>query len=78
MPRFFFNLRNREEVPDPEGLILSDAGAARQEAVRAARDIMAEEVRHGRLPLLKQIEVTDENGQPIFAVPFREAIEIEE
>ena len=76
MPRFFFHIRDGESVDDPDGMYLPDTRSARMEAVRSARDIMAEDVRRGRLPLSSWIEVTDENGEAIFAVPFAEAVEI--
>lgn len=78
MPRFFFHIRDGESVEDPDGMFLPDARTARLEAVRSARDIMAEDVRRGRLTLASSIEVTDENGEPILAVPFREVLEIED
>ena len=76
MPRFFFHIRDGESIDDPDGIYLPDTRTARQEAVRSARDIMAEDVRRGRLPLSAWIEVTDENGEAIFALPFTEAVEI--
>ena len=78
MPRFFFHLRDGESVDDPDGMYLPDTRTARLEAIRSARDIMAEDVRRGRLSLSFWIEVTDENGEPILAVPFREVVEIEQ
>ena len=77
MPRFFFHLRDGESVDDPDGVFLPDTRSARLEAIRNARDIMAEDVRRGQLTLSHRIEVTDENGEPILAVPFREVVEIE-
>ena len=77
MPRFFFHLRDGETAEDPDGIFLPNADMARLEAIRSARDIMAEDVRQGRLALSFRIEVTDENGEPIFAVPFREVLKIE-
>ena len=77
MPRFFFHIRDGESVDDPDGMFLPDARTARLEAIRSARDIMAEDVRRGRLSLSSSIEVTDENGEPILAVPFREVVDIE-
>jgi hypothetical protein len=77
MPRFFFHLRDGESVDDPDGMFFPDAGMARLEAIRSARDIMAEDVRRGRLSLSFRIEVTDEQGEAILAVPFREVVEIE-
>ena len=50
---------------------------ARLEAIRSARDIMAEDVRRGHLSLSFRIEITDENGEPIMAVPFSEVVTIE-
>ena len=78
MPRFFFNLRDGVRCDDPEGMILSDAEAAREEAIRSARCILADEVIHGHLPLKDSIEVVDEAGKPVLVVPFREALDIEE
>ena len=78
MPRFFFNLRDGESIDDPDGIFLPDTRSARLEAIRNARDIMAEEVRRGHLSLSHRIEVTDENGEPVMAVPFREVVEIED
>lgn len=77
MPRFFFHIRDGEPVDDPDGMFLPDARTARLEAIRSARDIMAEDIRRGRLSLSSSIEVTDENGEPILAVPFREVVDIE-
>ena len=76
MPRFFFHIRDGESIDDPDGMYLPDTRSARLEAMRSARDIMAEDVRRGHLPLSAWIEVTDEHGEAIFALPFAEAIEI--
>ena len=76
MPRFFFHIRDGEPIDDPDGMFLPDTRSARLEAVRNARDIMAGEVRRGRLQLTSWIEVADENGESIFAVPFSEAVDI--
>ena len=76
MPRFFFHIRDGDPVDDPDGMYLPDVRSARLEAVRNARDIMAEDVRRGRLRLSSCIEVADENGEAIFAVPFAEAVDI--
>lgn len=78
MPRFFFHLHNGEECPDTEGVELADVEAARQEAIRSARSIMAGEVIEGRLPLRDVIEVADEAGATVTRLPFRDAVEIVE
>jgi hypothetical protein len=77
MPRFFFHVRDGEPVDDPDGMFLPDMRSARLEAVRSARDFMAEDLRRGRLHLSSWIEVTDEQGEAIFALPFAEAVEID-
>ena len=77
MPRFFFNIRDGESIDDPDGMYFPDARTARLEAVRSARDIMAGDIRRGHLQLSSWIEVTDENGEAIFAVPFAEAVSIQ-
>ena len=77
MPRFFFNLHDRDDVVDEEGLVLDDVEAARQKAIAAARDIMAEDVKHGVLPLRDSIGIEDENGATVLEVPFKVAVRIE-
>ena len=77
MPRSFFHLRDGESAEDPDGMYLPDVRTARLEAIRSARDITAEDVRRGKLDLSFSIEVTDQQGEPILAVPFREVIDVE-
>ena len=78
MPKFFFNLRDDVSVEDCEGKELADAGTAREAAVHYAREMMAEDVRDGRLVLKDSIEIVDEKGEKVLTVPFRDAIDIEE
>lgn len=78
MPRFFFNLTDGIECRDEEGSELPDAATACERAIEEARCIMAEEVRHGKLPLRDVIDVVDASGKQVATVPFRDAIEIEE
>ena len=78
MPRFFFNLRDDVSVEDCEGKDLVDAGKAHEVAVHYAREMMAEDVKDGRLVLRDSIDVVDETGAKILTLPFRDAIEIEE
>lgn len=77
MARYFFNLHECGTVTvDEEGFEQPDLGAARIEALRAARDVMCAEVSEGRLCLGCCIEVVDVTGQVVMSVPFREAITI--
>ena len=78
MPKFFFNLRDDISVEDCEGKELADARTAREAAVHYAREMMAEDVKDGRLVLRDSIEVFDDKGEKVLTLPFREAIEIEE
>ena len=77
MPRFFFNLHNHLWIEDSEGKDLTDAAAAREQAVRHARDIMSDEVKDGRLVLTDAIEVVDERRDRVLTLAFRDAIVIE-
>lgn len=78
MPTFFFHIRGAGiEAEDYIGMELHDLEAARDEAVRAARDIMMDEIQAGRLSLRRRIDVEDANQRPVFSLPFGEAIELE-
>jgi hypothetical protein len=75
VPRFFFHIRGGEiECDDEEGLDLPGEGAARHEAVRSARDLLAAAVLEGRLPLQEKIVVTDDGGGTITSIMFGEAV----
>jgi CRP-like cAMP-binding protein len=77
MPRFFFNIRNGNGfTPDEEGREFADGAAARAEAVKGVRSMLAEEAKSGRIDLAGRIEVTDESGGPVAAVAFRDAVQL--
>jgi hypothetical protein len=76
MPRFFFHLHNDLDTPDPEGRELPDGAAARDTAVREARELAAATVTQGRLDLGHFIEVADETGAPQFRVTFGDAVAV--
>ena len=78
MPKFFFNLRDDISVEDCEGKFLDDADKAREAALHYAREMMAEDVKDGRLVLKDSIDIVDEKGEKVLTLPFRDAIEIEE
>ena len=77
MPRYFLHLVDGERLVDEDGQELPDLNAAREEAIRNVRSIMADEVGRGRLPLAPVIEVTSEAGQVLLTVLFAEAIRID-
>ena len=78
MPRFFFNIYDDTVTVDDHGVQLADAAAARAEALRAARDLICDQVRDGRLNLRHRIEIEDEDRRPVLTLPFRAAVEIED
>ena len=75
MPRYYFHLSVREgPLADEEGQLLDGPERAREEAIRGARSIVAEDVLHGRLDLDGRVEVTGEDGRALFAISFAEAV----
>ena len=76
MPRFFFHLKDGATLCDDEGMTFDTVEEARKEAVRAAREIMADEIRRGSLTLVDRIEIADEGGNAVTVVTFAEALRI--
>jgi len=77
MTLYRFNLYNGIGfVADEEGRELPDVAAARDEALKAVRGIIADEVLQGRLDLNGRIEVMDGEGPPVITLAFAEAVEI--
>ncbi len=75
MPRYFFNLRygrgSDKLAVDPEGDELPDLDAAREQALRSARDLIA---RH-RSDIVRDwftcsFEIEDDICRPLLTVPF--------
>lgn len=76
MPKFYFHLREGGHVTrDEEGRELPDRRTAHAVAVMNARDIMCGEVMLGRVDLTDRIEVEGENGESVFELPFKEAVQ---
>ena len=75
---YFFSLHDRHgETPDEEGRDLPGAGDARIHAITAARELMAEDIRTGRLTLTDYIEVSTRDGEVVLTVPFSDAVTID-
>jgi hypothetical protein len=75
MPLFYFHLRDGTKlIRDPEGVRLPDIASARAEAVQSARELMSQSIT-GRALFgpEQQFEITNEAGETITIVPFREA-----
>jgi hypothetical protein len=76
MGRYFFHLFNDLDVPDLEGRDLPDDAAARTVAIAEAREMMAADVRKGRLDLSHRIDVENRFRQPVVTIRYRDAIEL--
>jgi hypothetical protein len=74
MPRYFFNLRLRDElIRDPEGEELRDPDHAWQVARATIGEILKTAGDQG-LVLTAIVEVTDDQGEIVLEFPFAEAI----
>jgi hypothetical protein len=76
MPCFHLHIRDGFEVLDEEGQEFASLGDARQAAVASARDMMAADIRTGRLSLGDRIEITDGDGAVLDIVVFRDAVQL--
>ena len=73
MPRFYFHYQDGHRLrQDPEGVVLPDAEAAWYQAVRSAREISIRDMQAGALRPGQCVEIADEAGRSINAVPLEE------
>lgn len=76
MPRYFFHIRSSDVlVEDQEGFEVSESGSLEEEAVEAARDLLAEGDLQGLDRREWVFEVADESGTILLKLPFIEAAE---
>jgi hypothetical protein len=78
VPRFHFNIYDDIIAEDEEGRELPNLAAARLEALRGARALIAEQVSHGYFVRSHWIDVVDEHGEKVLTVTFGEAVDIKE
>lgn len=77
MARYYLQLHeNGDCIEDLEGCECNTPEGARAIALDAARDVMAEGVRAGRLCLKCHIAIEDADHRLLIMVPFSEAVEI--
>jgi hypothetical protein len=77
MPLYHFHIRNGLGFTrDEEGQQLADKDAAMDVALRGARSLIAAEAEEGRIDLRGRLEVTDPHDEPLFHLPFADAIEV--
>jgi hypothetical protein len=61
-------------IEDPDGTEAVDLTAAKHEAILAARQLLANAILTGVPPLGTAFQITDEGGQVLLIVPFRDAL----
>ena len=77
MSRYFFHVYGDTVALDDAGEDLASLTIAREAAVRAAREFAAEQItKRGEVHLRHRIEVEDEEGRPVFTLPFSAAFKI--
>jgi hypothetical protein len=75
MPRYFFHVREGSLLSkDQEGQELSDAEAARHEAVCSSREMLGERLLHGGSLDHRSIEIADETGHIVDVVNSRDVL----
>lgn len=76
MPTYRFHVFNDDHTIDPDGKVLADLELARAWAIKAAREIMADELQtQGEIDLNHWIEIEDENGE-MTVVSFGHAVTV--
>ena len=73
VPRFFFHVFDDAVSIDESGQPAEDLDGAREIALNGARELVCDQVRRGYLNLENYIVVTDQTGQELLRVTFREA-----
>ena len=77
MPRFHLKIFNGAgEAPDEEGQELANLAAARAEAIRGIRSLLAAELSEGKIDLGGRIEITDRDDRILQTIAFREAVTV--
>ena len=69
MPRYFISLVNGEEVVDNEGRELPDLEAARRSALKAAGEIVADEMAQGREKIRLTLIIESEARERLLDLP---------
>ena len=78
MPRYYFHIYDDVIAHDEEGAELPNMAAARLNALVAARELIAEQVKCGYFVLSHWIDVVDEQGEKVLTLTFGEAVDIKE
>ena len=70
MPRYFFNVKDGQHLPDHEGTVLADAKAARVLAVFSAGEMIRAHAEQFWTDRDWQMHVTDEGGTSVCDLRF--------
>lgn len=77
MARFHFHLWDGQSlIPDLEGSELPNVDAVKARSQFIARELLAEEILQGRLPLNMRLDVEDSQERTIFRLSFKDAVQI--
>jgi hypothetical protein len=75
--RYFLHIFNSHGgAEDDEGLEADSLSEAREKAVAGIRSLLAAEAGNGEINFKGRIEIRDETGKMLLAVPFAEAIKV--
>ena len=75
--RYFFHVHDDLTAIDEEGADLPDPAAAKYYALAAARELICDEIRSGRVNLDHMIKIEDENGVHVGTIRFSDAVQIQ-
>ena len=70
MPRYFFNVKDGQDLPDHEGTVLADPDAARVMAVFTSGEMLKGHAEQFWLDRDWQMHVTDEQGASVCDLRF--------
>jgi hypothetical protein len=74
---FYLHIRDGDLLlMDVEGQDFPDVEAAHSEAVRSAREMLAEKLKLGEIVDGQEIEIVDEAGDVVSVVPLKEAFRV--
>jgi hypothetical protein len=75
MPKFFINSRNGDKImKDLDGIDVPSLDKAREAALKAVRELVAENIRsNSEQPVLPAI-ITDESGNELLTISAREVL----
>lgn len=77
MSRYHFHLWDGTTlIHDPEGAELPDLPAVIERALHTARELLAEEVADGKLPLYMRLDVEDEGNRIVHRLNFHDVVQI--